>query len=263
MKLIINADDLGITAGVNQAILLGISRGILSSTSLMVNQVGTNAAIQYLRSGLIPRAGVHLCITAGRPVMDPAGVRSLVDEQGIFQRPSRLVKLDPDPQHIVAEFEAQIEKVLKSGVGVTHLDTHHHIHHYPVVLEALVTVARRYNLPVRHLDPVMREEVRNWGVTTPDHFCGEWIGSGASLENLHRIIVTAKEEGYRIVELMTHPGLADTALATRSSYVADRQRELAILCSPEARGWLDGQNVELCDYSACQTMETSTAGPKL
>jgi|Deesub1362A_J573_1020465.scaffolds.fasta_scaffold00044_19 hypothetical protein len=259
MKLIVNADDLGLTAGVNQAILLGVSRGILSSASLMVNQDGTEAAIQYLRSGLIPSAGVHLCITAGRPVANSADLPSLVDKQGIFHRPSRFVKQNPRVQEIVLEFEAQIETVLRRGLTVTHLDTHHHIHRHPAVLEALITVARRHGLPVRHLEPDMREKLRNRGVATPDHFCGEWIGSGVSLENLYRMINEAMNEGHRVVELMTHPGLADMALAARSSYVAERQRELAILCSPEVRAWFDAQGITLHDYS-CLMVETGPAG---
>lgn len=262
MKLIVNADDLGLTAGVNQAVLLGVRRGVISSASLMVNQEGTEAAIQYLRSGLIPRAGIHLCITAGRPVSDPAHIPSLVDEQGFFHRPSWFTRVDPDPRHIVLEFEAQIEKVLRRGVTVTHLDTHHHIHHRPVVLEALIVTARSYGLSARHLKPAMREEFRRQGVATPDHFCGEWIGPDASVVNFFKLVTEAKGHGHRVVEVMTHPGLADDALAARSSYVIERQKELAVLCSRELRTLLDGEGVALSDYSASETTQVSPAGQR-
>lgn len=253
MDLIINADDLGVTAGVNQAILLCMRRGIVSSTSLMVNQDGTEAAIRYLRSGLIPRTGVHLCISAGRPLLPPGRIPSLVDEHGYFHRPSRYAELEINPLEIEREFEAQIEKALSGGVTVTHLDTHHHIQRHPVVLEALITVAGRYDLPVRHLDPVMRDLIRERGLATPDHFCGEWIGRAASRENLCQMILQARENGHRLVELMTHPGFADAALQTRSSYVGERQKELAVLCAPETRDWLASEGVTLSNYSACRT----------
>lgn len=254
MNLIINADDLGVTAGVNQAILLCMRRGIVSSTSLMVNQDGTDAAIQYLRSGLIPRTGVHLCISAGRPLLPSSQIPSLVDKHGFFQRPSRFGEIN-DPLHIEREFEAQVEKVLGSGVSISHLDTHHHIQRYPVVLEALITVAHRYDLPVRHLDPAMREQLRERGVATPDHFCGEWIGPAVSWENLYQMILGARDQGHQVVELMTHPGFADFALQTRSSYVVERQKELAILCAPETRDWLKSEGVTLCNYSVCQVRQ--------
>ncbi|ACA59772.1 carbohydrate deacetylase [Candidatus Desulforudis audaxviator] len=252
MNLIINADDLGVTAGVNQAILLCMRRGIVSSTSLMVNQDGTDAAIQYLRSGLIPCTGVHLCISAGRPLLPSGRIPSLVDEHGFFHRPSRYAELDINPLDIEREFEAQIEKVLAGGVSISHLDTHHHIQRYPVVLEALITVAHRYDLPVRHLDPAMRERIRERGVATPDHFCGEWIGPAVSRENLYQMILGARDNGHQVVELMTHPGFADVALQTRSSYVGERQKELAILCAPETRDWLKSEGVTLCNYSVCR-----------
>lgn len=257
MKLIVNADDLGLTAGVNHGILLGFSRGIVSSASLMVNQDGSDAAIEYLRSGLIPSAGVHLCISAGRPVSDPATVGSLVDEAGFFHRPRRLINRAPALADVVREFEAQINKALQRGVTVTHLDTHHHMQRHPVVLEALIQVARRYRLPVRHLEPEMRAHVRARGVATPDCFCGEWIGAAASLEGLLHTVAAARAAGHRVVELMTHPGLADTALGARSSYVAERQRELTVLCASEVKVWLKANGIELCDYAhvaeACGT----------
>jgi hypothetical protein len=259
VKLIVNADDLGVTAGVNHGILLGFSRGILSSASLMVNQDGTDAAIEYLRSGLIPRAGVHLCISAGRPVVDPGSVRSLVDEEGFFHRPSYLMHNPPELGDVIREFEAQIDKVLQRGVSVTHLDTHHHIHRLPVVLEALIHVAHRYKLPVRHLEPQMRDYVRAQGVATPDWFCGEWIGPAVSLHALFQAVKGAKQAGHRIVELMTHPGLADAALAGKSAYVTERQRELALLCAPETRDWLKANGIELCDY-AC-VLEARSPAP--
>lgn len=251
MKLIVNADDLGLTAGVNQAVLLAISRGIVSSASLIVNQDNTGAAVQFLRSGLIPRVGVHLCISKGRPVLSSNEVASLVDEQGFFHRPSRLAKLEPDARDVLKEFKAQIEKARSNGIKITHLDTHHHIHRHPVVLEALISVAQCFNLPVRHLDAAMRAFLRSRDVATPDHFCGEWIGPGVSSQNLYRLIEEARSAGHQLMELMTHPGLADIALATKSSYVADRQKELAILCAPETRAWLEAREVTLCDYSAC------------
>lgn len=251
MRLIVNADDFGLTAGVNQAVLLAVRRGILSSASLMVNQEASEAAIQYLKSGLVPNAGVHLCITVGRPITDPPKIPSLVDEDGLFHRPSSFVRKAPNPRQILLEFKAQIEKALARGVPVTHLDTHHHIHRHPAVFEALTDAAQYYNLPVRHLDLGMRDELRRRGVATPDLFCGEWIGSEATLENFQRLVLAARNEGYQLMELMTHPGLADSALAARSSYVTERQRELAVLCAPETQAWLDEQGVELCDYSAC------------
>lgn len=260
MKLIVNADDLGLTAGVNQAVLLGVSRGIVTSASLMVNQDATRAAVQYLRSGLIPGAGVHLCLTAGRPVAERTEVPSLIDEAGYFYPPRLFVQRCPPAEEIEREFRAQIETARAWGVHLTHLDTHHHIHRLEAVLEALTSVARRYGLPLRHVGPDMRDALRRRGVPTPDCFCGEWIGSAVSLESLQRAVLAARDAGCGVMELMTHPGFADTALAARSSYVAGRQRELAALCTPGLREWLAANGVTLADYSCLEKKADEVGG---
>ncbi len=249
MKLIINADDFGLTAGVNQAVVLSINRGVVSSTSLMVNQEGSKAAIQYLQSGLVPCTGLHICISKGRPVCRPADIPSLVDTKGCFYRPSQLAQRKIDPRDLVTELTAQLEKVLAKGIHVTHLDTHHHTHKHPDVLQALAQVARNYRLPVRNLDENMRTYLHQNGVETPAYFCGEWIGENVSVKKLQDYIQKAQQAGYETVEIMTHPGLADAALASNSSYVNHRQKELAVLCHPQLSEWLESKDIALEDYT--------------
>ncbi|MDQ0287189.1 putative glycoside hydrolase/deacetylase ChbG (UPF0249 family) [Desulfofundulus luciae] len=246
--LIVNADDFGYTVGVNRGIIKAMECGVVTSTSLMANQPGTGDALAVLRRGSLKAAGVHLCLTAGRPLCDPAAVPSLVDGRGWFKKRDALLSGLLNVEEVKLEFLAQVEKVRAAGVWVSHLDTHHHVHTHPVILEALLDVARRYGLPVRSLDSSMRQGLSRQGVPTPDYFCGQWFGEQVSGESFRRFVAAGLQSGARVMELMTHPGLADEELRQRSSYTWQRERELAILCDPATKEWLFDQGVKLGSY---------------
>ncbi|MGB9802470.1 MAG: carbohydrate deacetylase [Desulfofundulus sp.] len=248
MLLIVNADDFGYTVGVNRGIIKAMECGVVTSTSLMVNQPGTGDALAFLQQGMLETAGVHLCLTAGRPVSDPAAVPSLVDSRGRFKGKDALLSGHLNGEEVRREFIAQVEKVRMAGVRVSHLDTHHHVHAHPVILEALADVARSYGLPVRSLDPSMRGILARRGIPAPDCFCGHWFGEQVSAELFHRFVTAGLQGGARVMELMTHPGLVDEELRRRSSYTWQRERELAILCDPATREWLFEQGVKPGSY---------------
>ncbi|MBE3585413.1 MAG: carbohydrate deacetylase [Thermoanaerobacter sp.] len=248
MLLIINADDFGYTAGVNRGIIKAMECGAVTSTSLMVNQPGTGDALAVLRRGGLKAAGVHLCLTAGRPVCDPAEVPSLVDDRGWFKEKDALLSGLLNEEEVRKEFLAQVEKVRAAGVRISHLDTHHHVHSHPVILEALLDVARHYRLPVRSLDYSMRRRIRSRGIPTPDYFCGCWFDERVSGESFRRLVAAGLQNGAGVMELMTHPGMVDEELERRSSYTWQRERELAVLCDPDTRQWLLEQGVKPGSY---------------
>ncbi|MBO8128162.1 MAG: carbohydrate deacetylase [Peptococcaceae bacterium] len=249
MYLIINADDFGYTKGVNKGILQAMRDGVVTSTSLMVNQEGTCDALAMLRFGNISKVGVHLCLTAGAPLNPPELVPSLVNEQGRFKDYRALYRQVLPEGEVLRELQAQVGLVLSAGFKVTHLDTHHHIHTHPVILDALINIAKTYRLPVRSITGEMRFMLWQNGIPTPDHFCGDWFAGGVSVRAFKEYVTTALRAGVRVMELMTHPGIADDVLRQRSSYTSERERELAILCDPNLLRWLNDRNVRLSSYS--------------
>jgi hypothetical protein len=246
--LIVNADDFGYTVGVNRGIIKAMECGVVTSTSMMANQPGTGDALAVLCRGGLKAAGVHLCLTAGRPLCDPAAVPSLVDGRGWFKKRDALLSGPLNGEEVRREFLAQVEKVRAAGVWVSHLDTHHHVHAHPIILEALLDVARCYGLPVRSLDSSMRQRLIRQGVPTPDYFCGDWFGEQVSGESFRRLVTAGVQSSAGVMELMTHPGIVDEELRQRSSYTWQRERELAILCDPGTREWLFDQGVKLGSY---------------
>ncbi|HAG07946.1 MAG: YdjC family protein [Clostridia bacterium 62_21] len=249
MLLIVNADDFGYTPAVSRGIVRAVREGVVTSVSLLVNMPGTQAALAAVRSGIPAGVGVHLCLTRGRPLSEPRYIPSLVSSNGEFAGRDRLLQGSPNAGEVEREFYAQVAYVQSAGVHVTHLDTHHHIHRHPVILSALIRVARALKLPVRSLDEQMRGLLTQKGIRTPDYFCGEWFAEGVSLANFKACVKKGLERGARVMELMTHPGEVDDELAPRSGYTVEREKELAILCDPGLRQWLAETGVRLGTYA--------------
>jgi predicted glycoside hydrolase/deacetylase ChbG (UPF0249 family) len=251
MLLIVNADDFGYTSGVNAGITRAIACGLVTSVSVLPNQPGTTEALAMLRRGALPGVGVgvHLCLTKGRPLSPPEEIPSLTDKSGHFKGRRALLSGELSGEEVAREFFVQVELVRSYGIPLDHLDTHHHIHTHPVVLAALVKVAKSYGLAVRHLTPAMRAILEAAGVKTTAAFCGDWFAAEATLEAFTVFVANALRRGLSSLEIMTHPGYADRELARLSGYVAEREGELGVLCAPELKEWLRAMTVRLGAYA--------------
>jgi predicted glycoside hydrolase/deacetylase ChbG (UPF0249 family) len=137
-RLIINADDLGLSRGITDGILLAHRDGILTSASLMVNQPATEYAVEQLSS--VPKldVGIHLNLCQGTPVLPASQIPSLVNQEGNFLTPAemgrKLVLCQVSPKEIEAEFVAQIDRMMDHGVVPSHADSHHRFHIYPAAV---------------------------------------------------------------------------------------------------------------------------------
>lgn len=154
-QVIINADDFGLCAPVNQAIIDTYRAGNLTSTTFMVNMPGTAEAAGLAAQHPGLAIGLHFCLTEGRPLTPAA---SLVDEHGQFLERGRLLgKLlrgQVKTADLTAEFEAQLARLRALGVQPTHTDSHQHVHMNPAVFAAMLPVLRAERLPVRLAVPV-------------------------------------------------------------------------------------------------------------
>jgi predicted glycoside hydrolase/deacetylase ChbG (UPF0249 family) len=156
--LIINADDFGYTDGVTDGILQAWKEGIVTSTSAMINMPGApeRVAKAHRMHPDFP-VGLHLNITEGIPVLPADKVPSLVDDQGKFMPPMKLVERieKVSPNELSTELQAQAELLLSTGVQFDHIDYHQmmvamYTPFYPVVME----LAEEYGVPVRNPVPI-------------------------------------------------------------------------------------------------------------
>src|ERR1017187_10802106 len=155
-RLIVNADDFGLTAGVNRAIVETHIGGVVSSATLMANGASFEDAVAAARSAPNLSVGCHVVLVDGTPVSPPGALDTLLairsaepnkfySSLSAFAARAMLGGFDRD--QLVAEVTAQIRKIQSTGLRVTHLDTHKHAHMFPEILGALLRAARICGVP--------------------------------------------------------------------------------------------------------------------
>lgn len=285
-RLIINADDFGLTGGVNRAIVEGHEHGVVTSTTLMANGQAFEDAIALAQSR--PRLGVgcHIVLVDGAPVLDETAVRSLLDRgsdsssnprfrEGIARFGALALLGRLDESEIEAEATAQIRKLQTAGVTVTHIDSHKHTHLFPRVLRPLLRAAascgvrairnpferiqgsqlaaspslwRRWTEVgiLRSLAKQFREAVQQAGISTPDGTLAI-VATGSLNERLLRLMVENLPDG--TWELVCHPGYNDADLReVRTRLRESREQELRILTSSSTRDLLAAYGVETVSF---------------
>ncbi len=229
--LIVNADDLGRTAGINSGIFEAHSKGLVTSATLMVAYPAAEEAAAQSAAHPDLGIGLHVQLTGGRPVLPPERLPSLVDDSG--RLPSFPDGLGPaEPREVMAEARAQFDRFLElTGRLPTHLDSHHHSHRNPIVCDELVALALEHNLPIRNASQEVEERLSREGINTNDFFVERFFGEDAQLEILIEIL-GGLQPG--ITEIMCHPANVDDELRNSSSYAVERQHELEVLTHPDA-----------------------------
>lgn len=274
VRLIINADDLGLTEGVTRGILDAHEAGVVTSASMMVNTPGFDDAVRRVAGHPALSVGLHLNLTVGRPVADPATVASLLESvTGQFLSLGRLTRRalsgNVASEHVLRECEAQLCRLRASGVGVTHLDSHRHVHALPGLLRPVALAAREASIRVlrRPIEPLglhpwrvgvtmkkfaMLAAWRDSGFPSElagvDHFRGLSCRSGRQFAA--DLLETLNELPAGTIELMVHPGYADAELLRWDSYAEGREAELAALRSAAMRERLARGDIALISFLA-------------
>ena len=282
-RLIVNADDFGLTRGVNRAIIESHRDGIVTSSTLMANGQAFEDAIVHAKSASRLSIGCHVVLVDGSPVLGGQQASTLFDQKaddgrfydGLGAFALRAVSGRVDADEIEAEVTAQIRKLQSAGVSVSHLDTHKHTHILPQVLRALLRAARTCGVPavrnpfgpvrfsilakyprlwkrygqvtvLNRLGGRFRNSVTNAGMLTTDGTVGV-VATGAMDSYLFRSIVDSLPEG--TWELVCHPGYNDAELGSiRTRLRESRAVELRLLTSPKALELLVRSGVQLISY---------------
>lgn len=276
-RLIVNADDFGLTSGVNRAVTELHAAGVLTSTTLMARERATDEAIGI---GLATRSlgvGCHVVLIDGAPVLPAQQIPSLIEARtgrfpyslGTFL--ARLFSGRMRAAEIEAEAAAQIALLQGRGLRLTHIDTHKHTHMFPAVLRPLLRAARAAGIaavrnpfePVwamratpraplvrrteetllRRFEPTLRKIIAEEGFTTTDGTLAV-VGTGSLDALMVRSLLARLPAG--TWELVTHPGYADTDLKQiRTRLQGSRAIEMEAL-----RTIKEFPGVELISYAA-------------
>ena len=286
--LIVNADDLGWTEGVNRGIGEAHRRGIVTSASLLANGEAFASAVELARSEPALGVGVHLNLSDGGPVLPPSEVLSLVNGAGqLHGGPGslllRLLRSQLDLNEVEREWDAQVRKVHDAGIQPTHLDGHKHVHMLPGLFELAVRLAERHSIRAvrisienstlsaslssgNHSASVasMKQSLqarglsllamntptlaRRAGLFTADFFCGITQTGELTAAGVSSLLENLPAG---VTELMTHPGYDDEELRHSSTRLrASRQSELAIFTAPELRNLVASRGIRLLHYGS-------------
>ncbi|MGH9716497.1 MAG: hopanoid biosynthesis-associated protein HpnK [Candidatus Acidiferrales bacterium] len=281
-ELILNADDFGLTRGVNEGIVRAHREGILTSATLMASSRAFDDAVACTKATPALGVGCHLVLVGGTAVSPSGEIPSLVDADGKFPHtlPQLVAKLSSGSvrsRDIETELRAQIEKIRSAGIEPTHVDTHKHTHVHPLVMNALGKVARELGITrvrkpsekladswetqaagerswtrlasaaaVRAVSPWFQTLARKYGLRSPDHFLGLAMTGRLSAAALCQLIDHLPAGR---TEIMLHPGVCDADLASTGSRLQQqRQLELEALLAPEARRAVERQGARLISY---------------
>lgn len=277
--LVVNADDFGLSAGVNAGIIGAFRRGIVRSASLMVTTPGFEDAVELARANPDLDLGLHLTLTNTRPALDPARIPTLVRKDGRFHSlpvfQARVAMKQLEPLELRAEVLAQVARARRTRLRFSHLDGHHHVHLFGLVATLTGDMARQHNMPiVRRIEdapcvgkngvpagpptPASLGEAlkRGWLEAADRRWGGQFFGlprgdafRGFTFpDSLDRWRALADSLPYGVTELMCHPGLHDESVRALDPYVAERERELRWLCDPRVAALLQGEGVTLSSF---------------
>ncbi len=275
--LVVNADDLAMSPGINAAIFEGHDRGIVTSTSLMAAGPAFDAAVEGVRARPKLGCGVHLVLHDERFLAPAERVPHLANADGKMRSLHPTVRAllagrIPE-EEIEAEYGAQIERVLAAGIRPTHLDSHCHLHGFARAGRVLHRLGRKHGIPwarrseVSGLSdfrgsPVSRFPVallisashrltrppRADRLRMPDRTLG-LVRSGALDEAWVEGAIESLRDG-QVNELMVHPGDGSGPPdADEDHGPAARARELAAVLSPKVRAAIERRGVRLVSYA--------------
>lgn len=286
-RLIINADDFGLTSGINRAIVEAHRAGTVTSATLMAGGRRFDDAIAIAHSCPSLGVGCHVVLIDGHPLKSRGDVPSLIESSASEPRfrdslasfAGSLMTGRVDPQHIEAEAVAQISKLQSAGIEVSHLDTHKHTHVFPAVLKPLLSAARKCGIrairnPFVPRRRVTDREIRRWQTLGKRYVQVEVLralwgrGFRVAVESAGLLTTDGSfgvvETGYMdsqllnavfaaipqgTWELVCHPGYDDDELGSiRTRLRRSRAEELQLFKSPATRDLLADHGIELITY---------------
>lgn len=281
-RLIINADDFGLTSGVNRAIAEAGRRGAVTSATIMANAPQFQEAVELAKSLPGLKTGCHVVLIDGKPVAE--SVPSLAREAGRFRSSLKdfawaAVRKQLSAEEIQREAEAQMRKIQSLGITLSHVDSHKHTHMFPQVLRPVLRAARACGIgAVRN--PF--EPLRTWPAPLVAGTPGLWLRSAGVMtfqvfrtefrkaiqdegmlttDGTVGIAATGKLDQKVLLailgalppgtwELVCHPGYADADLqAAGTRLVGSRQLELEALTSQATRKTIEDRGIELISYA--------------
>ncbi|MBN1796425.1 MAG: ChbG/HpnK family deacetylase [Sedimentisphaerales bacterium] len=276
-KLIINADDFGLSKEVNKAVETAHKKGVITSATIMTNMPAAEEAVKIAKKNPNLGVGVHLNPFKGKPISKDPEIKPLLDSQGNFCFGHKALSLlcvfsHPVRQALKAELDAQIKWLIDRGIEPTHLDSHKHIHCCPAVYSIVCALANKYKIPaIRYCFEPVEVGATPWPLST-----AQGRRNAKTLRPLARVnrlqdkglIKTECIYGIahmgkidvsffnavslyndaEVAEVLTHPAISDDPGTKDIMSKPKRKTEFETLCDPKVKEYFREAGIELVHY---------------
>ena len=220
--------------------------------------------------------GIHFTLANGNPILPPKEIPSLVTEEGIFHGDyvkflKRYLSGKISLSEVRSELAAQLNKIQRAGVNLTHVDSHQHLHHVPGIVEIVLELAQAAGihsmrvantkifdgeldslgkfvgrLGLGSLAKFAAHSAHKRNFATPEHFAGIVAGESVS-ENFMLKLIEKLQDG--TTEVMLHPGTDNKILCDFCEWEHDFEEELAAVTSPKVLSLLDEKNISAANFA--------------
>lgn len=249
IQLILRADDIGYSEAVNYGIEKSVKEGLIRSAGLMPNMPAAAHGLKLL-AGTSICLGQHTNLCLGRPCADPARVPSLLDADGNLKssRAYREAWARGEEFTVLEEMVLEVEAQYFRFRELTGQDPEYFEAHAVIsdnLNKALAIVAEQYHLPYFSTTPRTRTgsfKGKPIAVCPMDSMHADY-DPWQSLKNAVNHAVPGIPNVF-----ICHPGYLDDYILHHSSLTINRTKEVAMLCDPDVRQWLEAQQVELISY---------------
>jgi len=269
--LIVNADDYALTAGVSRAILHAHRAGIVTSTSVLALGPAYEQSVPALRDAGTIGTGAHLAaVGEDPPLLTAREIPTLVDRRGRLRLSWRqllalVAARRVDLDDLRREFAAQLDRLRTSGLTLTHVDTHQHVHLWPPIAAMVLELAAAAGIPsvrvtrsaargpigitVRRLAARLEAAADAANIRHPQGAAGLDEAGGMTLARLITVIARLGASGCATAEIGVHPGEAGDPALARYRWGYRWADELAALTAPEAREAVTNAGFELGTFA--------------
>ena len=276
-RILVNADDFGRHELINRAVGRAFDTGCLRSATLMAGGIAFDDAVALAKKIPGLGVGIHFTLANGNPVLPPQEIPTLVTEDGIFHGDyvkflKRYISGKISLDEVRAELAAQLEKIRRAGLTLTHVDSHQHLHHVPGIVEIVLELAAAANINAMRVanTKIFDGELDSLGkfvgrlglgslamfaahaahkkhFATPEHFAGIVAGESVG-ENFMLKLIENLRDG--TTEVMLHPGTDNKILQDFCDWAHDFEAELAAVTSPKVLAALEAENISAVNFAA-------------
>jgi len=269
--LIVTADDLGLAKSINDGIVTACKEGIVTAVSVIPTGEAIQDALEAVKALPFRDAGAHLSLSETNPLLDTS--KFYKSHNGLF---FDILSGRADLGDIYSELKAQLEVLKRSGLKITHINSHEHIHMMPKILDIFIRLAKEYDVQairfprgdrpaagssiveyykkavLGHFASNMRKDLGETGLKYTDYFFGLLDAGSLDIDKI-KIVLGLLKDG--VTEFVTHPGFLGPKVLNRYSWHTGGETELFALTDNRIKAAIKENGVELITYEKFLTLK--------